>query len=140
SRLRIWRTTEEAAAKSGTRARGISCLLSSEAMEPLNAIGLKRDAEMTKALFAMRLPGAAVAALVIITRPSDARIDVQAYRYCSLDHNGGTGCYFDDRVACAKAGSGRCIENPYYSSAYAATQQPRASARRHHPGHQSKGF
>lgn len=28
--------------------------------------------------------------------------------------------YFNDCVACAKAGSGRCVDNPYYSSVYAA--------------------
>lgn len=95
---------------------------------------------MTKALFPVAIPCAVLTALAINTGPVEAQAGVQAYRYCSLDHNGGTVCYFDDRVACAKAGSGRCIENPYYSSAYAAAQQPRGSARTHHPRHQFKGF
>jgi hypothetical protein len=60
---------------------------------------------------------AALASLTVAvnTGPSAAQTSVQAYRYCALGHGGATVCYFNDRATCGD----RCIENPYYSSAYA---------------------
>jgi hypothetical protein len=38
----------------------------------------------------------------------------QDYRYCALDTEGGTDCYYNSRALCDAQGSGRCVENPGY--------------------------
>jgi len=86
---------------------------------------------MSRALFCGAILGAT--AITIINVPAGAQTSVQAYRYCSLDHTGATVCYFNDQVACAKSGSGRCIDNPYYSGSYAAAPEQRGSHRRRRP-------
>lgn len=86
---------------------------------------------MTKARFSLTTLCASFAFFAIKTASSDAQSIVQTYRYCSLDHTGATVCYFNDRAACDKSSSGRCIDNPYYSSAYASA--PRRPGRRHRP-------
>jgi Protein of unknown function (DUF3551) len=52
---------------------------------------------------------------VIAMSPSESRAqEPQDYRYCALDAEGGTDCYFNSRAQCRIEGSNRCIENPGY--------------------------
>jgi hypothetical protein len=53
---------------------------------------------------------------VIAMSPSESRAQgPQGYRYCALDTEGGTDCYYNSRAAC-RGGEGTlgCIANPSY--------------------------
>lgn len=70
---------------------------------------------MTRSLRYAALAALASLTVAVNTGPSAAQGAVQAYRYCALSHGGATVCYFNDRATCGD----RCIDNPYYSSAFA---------------------
>src|SRR5882762_9136300 len=97
--------------------------LDSQQATPLDVTAVSGDVEMTKLLLSVVILCAAMATVVINTGTSHAQ-DVQQYHYCALDHGGGTVCYFNSRDACAKAGSGRCIENPFYLGSDAMASEP----------------
>lgn len=50
----------------------------------------------------------------------------EIHRYCALDSNGGTDCYFDSREACGA----RCIENPWHTADGGAMARARNGASR----------
>lgn len=68
----------------------------------------------------------ALASVAISGTQTRAQTGPASYRYCALDINGGTDCYYDSREACGA----RCIENPWYAAGGGAMAQTRTGAPR----------
>src|SRR5262245_30284402 len=71
------------------------------------------DVAMRASLAIASLP-LALGLVAIGDADSRAERGPHTYRYCAVHSGGSTVCYFDDRSACARNGSGRCIENPSF--------------------------
>jgi hypothetical protein len=53
--------------------------------------------------------------VLAVNSPESRAQTPQDYRYCGLDTEGGTDCYYNSRAACRGAeGTLGCIENPGY--------------------------
>jgi hypothetical protein len=68
----------------------------------------------------------ALASVAISGTQGRAQTGPQTHRFCALDINGGTDCYFDSRSECGS----RCIENPSYSAEEGRSARPRTGSPR----------
>jgi hypothetical protein len=59
--------------------------------------------------------GLALAGTALTLPGAYAQRAPDSYPYCAIQGDGGTNCYFDNRTECARAGGGRCVENPSFT-------------------------